>query len=357
MKHKKYILLSAILACTVVWFLFRKSEIKYSRQENPVTNVLAVTNPTTQIRARNSVARQPSAAVVTTNYSGSPSPINSSNSSDTMTRYRQGLINKGEAIQETLMEQNRKSLDMYGKVVDQYGQPVVGAKVEGGILLNVSLVSSGSERHYTVTDTQGCFSFIGIHGVGLGIYPQKEGYMYNFRLPSQRPDNYQPDPNNPIVFNMWKIKGAEPLENRSINSEIPCDGTPAVFDTTTGNESSSGDLRVALLRSPLQVRRSGQGFDWSAKIEMLHGGLIEEDAPYPYWAPESGYEPFFQINMSSNNVSWFSKLTRDFYIKNGRGQYGRMLVTVYSALTPARIKCDFIINPSGSQNLEPASVK
>jgi hypothetical protein len=351
MINKKNIWLLVILAIAAVWFLFRKPEIQTPHHESSATNSMV------HIPASSLVPNQPSVTAATANNSSNPIKTNSTNSTDITARYRQGLINKGEAIQETLTEENKKSLDIYGKVVDQYEQPVVGAKIEGGILLNVSLVSSGSERHYTETDANGRFSFIGIHGVGLGIYPQKDGYMYNFRLPSQRPDSYQPDPNNPIVFNMWKIKGAEPLISESINSEIPYDGTSVVFDTTTGKESSNGDLRVSLLRSPLQVRRSGQGFDWRAKIEMLHGGLIAEDAPYPYWAPESGYERFFEINMSSNNVSWFSKLTQNFYIKNDRGQYGRMLVIVYSALTPARIKCDFVINPSGSQNLEPESEK
>ena len=41
-----------------------------------------------------------------------------------------------------------------------------------------------------------------------------------------------------------------------------------------------------------------------------------------------------------------------FYIKNSLRQYERMRVNVYTALTPARIKFDLFLNPSGSQNLE-----
>ena len=40
--------------------------------------------------------------------------------SDIKRRYDGGVINKMEAIQEVLMLENRKSLDLYGKVVDQY---------------------------------------------------------------------------------------------------------------------------------------------------------------------------------------------------------------------------------------------
>jgi hypothetical protein len=108
------------------------------------------------------------------------------------------------------------------------------------------------------------------------------------------------------------------------------------------------------LRSPLEVPRSGQEFDWAVKIEMLQGGLLLENDPYPYWVPENGYSPSFEIKMDSNDPSWYSHLTQNFYIKNARGQFGSMHAEIYTALTPARIQCGFTINPSGSQNLEPA---
>jgi hypothetical protein len=274
-------------------------------------------------------------------------------SRDILERYRQGLISKEQAVQETLLEENKKSLDIYGKVVDQYGNPVAGARVRGGIGFNVSFVKSGGEYRYTETDFDGRFQFLGIHGVGIGIWPQKEGYFYNLKQPSQRPDNYQPDPNNPVVFKMWKLRGAEPLVSSSIDAKIPHDGTSVNFDMATGKESADGNLRISLVRSPSEVRRSGHTFDWALKIEMLQGGLVAENDAYPYWAPDSGYMSTFEISMSSNNPTWFSKLAQSFYIKNAQGQYGRMQAIVYSALTPARAKIDFTVNPSGSQNLEP----
>jgi len=59
--------------------------------------------------------------------------------------YNQGPVGKDEAVRETMVEKNKQVLDLYGQVIDQYGQPVVGADVEGSVLLNVSSVPSGTE--------------------------------------------------------------------------------------------------------------------------------------------------------------------------------------------------------------------
>jgi hypothetical protein len=154
---------------------------------------------------------------------------------------------------------------------------------------------------------------------------------------------------------MWKLRGAERLIGQSIGAKIPYDGTPATFDMTTGKENATGDLRITLTRTPLSVKRSGQGFDWAVKIEMLRGGLMVESDPYPYWAPQGGYKTSFDYNISSNALPWYSTISQDFYIQNAQGQYGRMRASVYSAVTPARFECNFLVNPSGSQNLEPSS--
>ena len=95
--------------------------------------------------------------------------------SDLFKAYERGLIGKGVMMQAMLMAQNRQPLDFYGKVIDQNGEPVVGATVEGGILLNKDFVHSASEAHYTITDSSGLFHFLGVHGVKMGIRPKKDG--------------------------------------------------------------------------------------------------------------------------------------------------------------------------------------
>jgi hypothetical protein len=106
---------------------------------------------------------------------------------------------------------NAKPINVYGKIVDQFGQPVVGAKVNGGTLLYLSFERSGGEKFTTVTDSQGLFSFTDLHGVRFGFGVEKAGYEYDPRKYLDWWDHYKPDPRNPAVFVMWKLQGAEPM--------------------------------------------------------------------------------------------------------------------------------------------------
>jgi hypothetical protein len=155
---------------------------------------------------------------------------------------------------------------------------------------------------------------------------------------------------------MWKISGSEPLTGYNVESSIPYDGTPAQFDLKTGKKTSNGDLRITLSRYPLQIPPGLiHPYDWAVKIELAGGGLIEENDPYPYLAPATGYQSSFDFNMSSNNVPWKSELQQDFYVKSSQGQYGRMRMDIIttSKRPETGISIQFTINPSGSQNLEP----
>jgi len=129
---------------------------------------------------------------------------------------------------------NSADLAFYGKVLDQYGQPVVGVRVLGRTLLYVSMDASGGDSYYTDSDADGLFKFVGIHGASLTVTPQKAGYEYNPRLPPNWTEDYVPDPDNPLVFTMWKVQGAEPIVHSEFDSRVPYDGTPIAFDLFTG---------------------------------------------------------------------------------------------------------------------------
>jgi len=91
-------------------------------------------------------------------------------------------------------------------------------------------------------------------------------------------------------------------------------------------KTQNGDLQITLLRSPLQIRRDRDTFDWKVKIELHNGGLIEENDPYPNWAPENGYQQLIEASMSSNNIPWSAEMNRNFYFKNAQGQFGRIFL-------------------------------
>jgi hypothetical protein len=152
---------------------------------------------------------------------------------------------------------------------------------------------------------------------------------------------------------MWKIRGPEPLIHSGIDTHIPHDGTPVAFDLTTGKQSPSGDFRVTLSQYPLEIKRGWDRFDWSVKVEILNGGMLEENDAYPFWAPTNGYLPSFEFSESTNAVKRLGKVEGKFYIKTAQGQYGLMQFKVFPGRSPTGIQANFTINPSGSQNLEP----
>ena len=265
--------------------------------------------------------------------------------------YHAGLISKDEAGQLLENFGDKSSMDTYGKVVDQDGNPVAGALVRAGLETEFG----DPKEHDTKTDDQGRFQLLGLRGTGLDIDPEKEGYYFDFKLPcSTRPEVYVPDPNNPLIITMWKLRGAEPMIHSELDSRIPYDGTTAAFDLTTLQKSTNGNLKITLLRSPLKIRRGRQKFDWDVKIEITNGVLQADSSPYPYWAHESGYQSTFVTSMRSNNIAWKRELKQDFYIKDGKGKYGRLLIDLStdSVRPDTGIGIETWFNPSGSQNLE-----
>jgi len=58
-------------------------------------------------------------------------------------------------VTETMMLRNKNSLDIYGRVIDQYGQPVVGAIIRGDSTLITGYMKNTVETHFAETDTDG----------------------------------------------------------------------------------------------------------------------------------------------------------------------------------------------------------
>jgi hypothetical protein len=334
-----------LIAAIVLWCLYRaKEDVKPSS--------IVASSKATPVIPTNSASRNSNAIFVAVNTEKSGMEIEE-RAIDA--KYRQGLINKEQLMQSLALLENEKSQDLYGEIVDQSGNPVADAAVAGELTLNDGTYGGIQVKKYsTVADGNGLFAFTGIHGAGFSVRVNKEGYKIGERGEGYKgPLGGNASPSNRAIFTMWKLHGAEPLVSSGIDAKIPHDGNSTTFDIATGKESADGDLRVTLIRSPLGVRRGKDIFDWALKIEMLNGGLIDEKDAYDYWAPETGYQPSYEFNVSSNNVPWHSSLDEKFYIKTSQGKYGRMQFGISSALTPARIEVSFTINPSGSQNLEP----
>ena len=266
-------------------------------------------------------------------------------------------------MSEILAMTSRQAITFYGRVVDQHGNPLSGAKVRGNVKISRQWMEQKWDEHYTTTDNDGRFQFTGLHGQEFVVSPSNEGYdskesSRNFAYSVLTPERerHRPDPSAPIVFRMWKLKGAEPLVHIEVDRVgVPVNGAPTSFDLLTGKKlPGGGDLVLKVGRQPEHIQR-GQRFDWKAVIEVPCGGIAEMNDAYPNEAPADGYEAQFTIEMPANSKEWQSSVTRSFYVKARDGKlYARLTLRITADYEPppTGVTLEAWVNPSGSRNLE-----
>lgn len=277
-----------------------------------------------------------------------------------------------EVRRQTMVEQLAKlesntnvPIKFYGKAVDQYGQPVNGAKVRGTVLVYDSLMKNHNEEYFVMTSADGGFSFTGLKGQNLGITMEKKGYQFrsynsyfHYSKTVSEEEYHNPDSQAPVIFVIWKLSGPEPLVIRNKDIRIPYDGTSVNLDLIVGALiPSGGDVRITLKRTPLQVKRGQQKFDWNIRLEAVDGGfvLIDDQTPYPYEAPEQGYQLILDIDERADDPKWTAYRKMTFYLKS-RGGKNHGLVKLDFRTDSERERTGFsfksFINTSGSRNLE-----
>lgn len=241
---------------------------------------------------------------------------------------------------------------VYGKVVDENGNPVVGATVEIGI--NDSPVRSGSD-HMQTTDGEGLFSLTGVHGIAFSLRASKDGYYTTAESRGQRnvivPSNddvLQPSKGRPVVLILRKKGETMPLffvSSRQI--DVPRTGQPMTVDLATGR-TGQGDLYISSwLGDSAQPR-----FDWRYQVSVPGGGLIERKGPFDFEAPADGYQATLEINMPISVESWCSDVTKNYFAKLPNGRYARLSINFYPGQRNF-VVLESYVNPAvGNRNLE-----
>jgi len=137
------------------------------------------------------------------------------------------------------------------------------------------------------------------------------------------------------------------------------DGRPYIIDLLKGTitVSGEGDLKVWVKRPDSIV--FGQRYDWSCEVDVVNGGLLEENNRYSsmFSAPADGYVDIFQFEQKIGSGWGDSTGAKRFYVKlsNGR-EYGRIsieLFAYYNDQIPGMIHLQYAINPTGSRILKP----
>jgi hypothetical protein len=250
--------------------------------------------------------------------------------------------------------QHQHLIEFYGLTVDESNQPVAGVNAHL-ILTESPATPNGIVETNTQSDAQGFFSFSGAVGKLLQVWLDKNGYYVS---KSNRIDfdymGYQPNPNQPEVFHLRKKgAGADLITARygvywDLGVSAPLDGTPVWVDFFNRKVGETGQLEISQTKPPYSAWKTAT--QWTYKMEIPDGGLVEENDEFPFEAPEGGYQSIVGFDFQQGQ-NWATNLKKDYYIKFGNPpRYGRIHVET-SIMSGTSLQ--YAINPDGSRYLEP----
>lgn len=249
----------------------------------------------------------------------------------------------------------RNPIEFYGKVVDQHEQPVAGVQVH---FVWTDTSANGSSEADQLTDAKGQFALHNTTGRMLQVWLSKDGYY----VPKSNPNNfdyatgYMADPNNPVVFRLWKkgagadlITSQHGMSSTLEFSATTRDGSPVRVDFFNQKTSPDGQMEVSQKKPAYGAWQTATG--WSYRLSIPDGGFVETTEEFPFEAPESGYQPVVEFKFQKGDANWTERLDKTFYIAFGiPRKYGR--IHVETSMTTGTI-LEYAINPDGAQNLEP----
>jgi hypothetical protein len=266
-----------------------------------------------------------------------------------------------QTLNERLRSDFEAPINFYGKVVDQYGDPVPSAVVRLGVN---NKVSGGRPAQYTrTTDTAGTFSIVGIGGLTLTVEVSKPGYrvnppvygkttssgLFEYGLSSHGP--HQSSKDAPTIFTLYKIGAVEPLvKNGEKNYRMARDGSPLPIslDLQGGHQVILRCWNQELLRTTPQ-----REYDWSFEISVPAGGLIPRKDAFGFEAPADGYVPSDTVTMSTSlGNQWRSFVERSYFLRFDDGTFARAKLDMHAAGDHFVVWESFLNPTSGSRNLE-----
>lgn len=271
---------------------------------------------------------------------------------------------KWEQIQPILATQNDIPIVFYGRLEDQFGNPVTGAQIAASVRI-YNGVQSTVERFSVTSDANGFFQINHGKGESLAIVPDKAGYVLAtkatlFKYSHLESHPYVSDQNNPTVIKMWKLQGAENLVHVQNEIRVPIDGSPVALDLETGKQVQSGGDIVIQVQSTLNPNVV-QKYDWQVTIEAVNGGLISsgDDFEQMFQAPESGYDSQFVAKYQKDVRPWSTTFNGIFYFTSRSGNcYGKLGIEVLSDVVKngtIPVILNSYANPVSSRNLEIAA--
>jgi hypothetical protein len=247
-------------------------------------------------------------------------------------------------------------IEFYGRVVDQFGEPVAGATV----LLTWTAVDD-AHRAEVDSDSRGRFELVGVRGKFLGVSIRKLGYLPTTRsgsgfeyaeFSSER--FHVAVREEPVEFRLHKLLGADPMLKYITNREVVVGSDPIVLDVESGSIGTAGDLSFRITTGSL---RGPSGPDFSIAVAAIDGAMLAATTDeFLFTAPEAGYSTSMVLRVTPSDPAYRRAQPYRFYVKTRSGKYAAVTgeITIREGLSEGMAGFHAIIfhNPSGSRNLE-----
>jgi hypothetical protein len=252
----------------------------------------------------------------------------------------------------------RAPIEFYGKVIDQTGEAVQGAKAHYSA---ADQYFGKSSKYEGVSDAQGLFSIKGIKGAGLYVEVSKSGYDrlpnksyggFGYGMPS---GNSPPSKDNPAIFVLRKKGESEPLISKDRDVKVSKNGTPVEVDLSTGRSVGfgQGDVKIECWANNVGFDpNSHHPYDWRCRISVPEGGLIPRQEEFAFEAPEAGYEAFDEINMPQDAQRWRGDVTKEYFLKVRGDRYARIKFRIATGQNQFASITSYLNPQPGSRNLE-----
>lgn len=239
------------------------------------------------------------------------------------------------------------SIEFYGKVVDQHGDPVAGASIT--IFPFDNAFGRSDTNMMLVSDASGGFSVKGLKGLAMGVETRKEGYLTYSDFGLEKPASAHrieygldgtngarfKDPNHPTIFTLYKLGPLVPLVYiKAQNRGLPVDGSPRkiALDSKKGIGTHQIEFRFTSdwNKLPNNNESNLKCFSWKLEAIIPGGGFCKRADDYAFEAPESGYQDkiVFDYPISMPPDQWKRFDHGSYFVKFQDGTYGRIQMRI-----------------------------